>query len=243
MRSSIFIIIILLSGCFAGLIQSAANLAFVEPYLDTAINLENQHMFSSGEAKDTPEFWVEYQMYREWQKSGQFLAGAILGTSIGALFGIVFSYSKNSLPTTNLIKKSLILAGIMWCILYFIPFLKYPGNPPTVGDPDTIVLRQLLYVGFIAISGFSALVFYKISKRLTGKKKIYALIGYGIFISSAFIIMPSNPDAITTSMTLVTDFRITSGISVTIFWISLGIILGLMWRKFNPDKSVEKTIN
>lgn len=243
MRASIFILIVVLSGGFAGLIQSAANLAFVEPYLDTAIGLENQHLFSSGEEKDTPEFWVEYQLYREWQKGGQFLAGAILGTAIGALFGIVFAYSKNSIPTNNPIKKTLVLAGIMWCTLYFIPFLKYPANPPTVGDPETIVLRQLLYVGFIAISGSGALLFYKLSKRFKHKKKLYALLGYAVFITAVFVGMPSNPDAITAPMSLVSEFRMMSFVAVTIFWISLGIIFGAMWRQFNHDKPTEKTIH
>ena len=90
MKTGIFIAIVLLSGCFAGIIYGALNLAIVEPYLDEAINIENQNMFSSGEEKDGPEFWVEYYEYRTWQKGGEILAGAILGTSIGSLFGIHF---------------------------------------------------------------------------------------------------------------------------------------------------------
>lgn len=242
MRTSIFIVIVLLSGCFAGLIQSAANLVFVEPYLDTAIDLENQHLFASGEVKNTPDFWVEYQLYREWQKGGQFLAGAILGTSIGALFGIVFVFSKNSIQSKNHIKKALILAGLMWFALYFIPFLKYPGNPPSVGDPDTIIIRQILYVSFITISGFGLLLFYKLSKQLKQKKKLYSLIGYAAFITTVFIAMPSNPDEINAPINLVTEFRVMSVITTTIFWISLGVIFGVMWRQFNPDKSVERTV-
>lgn len=242
MRTSIFIVVVLLSGCFAGLIQSAANLAIVEPYLDTAIGLENQHLFASGEEKDTPEFWAKYQLYRDWQKGGQFLAGAILGTSIGALFGIVFAYSKNVLPTNNYIKKSLVLAGIMWLTIYLIPFLKYPANPPAVGDPETIVIRQILYVVFIAISGLGAFAFYKISKCFHQRKRLYTLVGYGIFIATVFIVMPSNLDEINAPMNLVSEFRIASALAVTVFWISLGIILGAMWRQFNPDKSIKRTI-
>ena len=101
MKTGLFIAIVLLSGCFAGTIYGALNLAIVEPYLDDAINIENQKMFTSGEADDTPKFWVEYYEYRSWQKGGEVLAGAILGTSIGALFGIVYALSKNSLPSRN----------------------------------------------------------------------------------------------------------------------------------------------
>jgi len=38
-----------------------------------------------------------------------------------------------------------------------MPALKYPANPPAVGNPETIYYRQSLYVAFLVISGFSAL--------------------------------------------------------------------------------------
>ncbi|MGD8432161.1 MAG: CbtA family protein, partial [Nitrosopumilaceae archaeon] len=101
MRASLFVIIVLVSGAFAGFIHGATNLVLVEPYLDEAINIENQNLFASGEEENTLDFWVEYEGYREWQKGGQILAGVILGTSIGALFGIVFALSRNSLPGNN----------------------------------------------------------------------------------------------------------------------------------------------
>ena len=75
-------------------------------------------------------------------------------------------YARNSIPGTSDVKKTLILAGIMWFTLYIIPFLKYPANPPTVGEGETVVLRAILYVSFIAISGFSAVAFYKLSKEI-----------------------------------------------------------------------------
>lgn len=58
MKTARFIAIVLLAGCFAGIIHGTANLVIVEPYLDEAIGIENQNLFSSGEEKDTPEFWL-----------------------------------------------------------------------------------------------------------------------------------------------------------------------------------------
>jgi predicted cobalt transporter CbtA len=233
MNTILFIGIILLSGCVAGTIHGLVNLVLVEPHLDAAIGIENQNMFSSGEAHDTPEFWAEYYSYRAWQKGGQVLAGAILGTSLGALFGIVFAYSKNSLPSTSFLKKALLLSLIMWSVVYVIPFAKYPANPPTVGDPDTIVLRQTLYLAFIAISGLGALGFYKIYKS-TGKK-IPVLIGYAAFISAAFIMMPANPDSITAPQELVNGFRAASFVGASVFWAVLALVLGALWQKLRPD--------
>ena len=236
MKTSIFIIIVLLSGAFAGLIHGTVNFAIVEPYLDQFIGIENKNLFVSGEEEDTSEFWVEYQGYRIWQKSGQILAGAILGTSIGALFGIVFALSKKSLPGNHTVKKSLTLAGVMWLTLYLIPFLKYPANPPPVGDSETIVLRAILYLSFIAISGIGALLFYKLSKKLKYNKKFVSLIGYSVFITSVFFIMPDNPDEITAPMNLVNEFRLMSTLGVSSFWVSIGVILGLFWNRFESDK-------
>lgn len=237
MKTGLFIVIVLLSGCFAGTIYGGLNLLIVEPYLDDAINIENQNLFSAGEEIDGPEFWVEYYEYRTWQKGGQVLAGAILGTSLGSLFGIVYALSKKSLPSKNNIGKTLILAGLMWFTLFVIPFLKYPANPPTVGDGDTVVLRGMLYLALIAISGFMALGFYQIFKRLKAKNKILAVIGYAALISLTLFIMPENPDEVTTSMELINGFRIVAFLTGTLFWFTLALFLGIFWQKTNPDLS------
>ena len=238
MKTSIFLIIVLVAGALAGLVHGSANLVLVEPYLDEAIGIENQNLFDSGEEDDTLEFWVEYEGYRDWQKGGQLLAGVILGTSIGALFGIVFALSRNSLPGNDNVKKALILAGVMWLTIYFIPFLKYPANPPTVGDADTVVLRAILYLSFIAISGFAAVGFYKLSKIFKGNKKVVALVGYAVFISAVFVVMPENPDEITAPMDLVNGFRIMSVLGVSAYWIAVGLFLGVLWNRFKPNKEV-----
>lgn len=243
MKTALFIILVLVSGAIAGLIHGGVNLVLVEPYLDNAINIENQNLFASGEEKDSPEFWVEYNSYRYWQKGGQVLAGVILGTSVGALFGMVFAYSRKVLPGSNNIKKGLILAGIMWLTIYLLPFLKYPANPPTVGDPETVVLRSVLFLAFIAISGFSAVGFYQISKRFQGKKKLVSVIGYGVLIGTLFVVMPANPDEIGAPMDLVNGFRMMSVLAVSSFWISIPIILGVLWNKFQPDKEMYVSSN
>ena len=240
MKTFLFIIIVLLSGAFAGFVHGMVNFVIVEPYLDQAIGIENQNLFASGESEDTPQFWAEYDGYRDWQKSGQILAGVILGMSMGSLFGIVFALSRRSLPGSNDVKKSVILACIMWFTLIFIPFLKYPANPPTVGEEDTVVLRSILYLSFIAISGIGAVSFYQISKKFKGNKKLVALAGYGILVSIAFIVMPSNPDEINAPMSLVNEFRLMSILGISSFWISVGIILGLFWHRFESDKKIAR---
>tara|TARA_B100001105_G_scaffold89230_1_gene70924 strand:- start:14 stop:745 length:732 start_codon:yes stop_codon:yes gene_type:complete len=232
MKTVFFIVIVLVSGFVAGVIHGTVNLVIVEPYLDEAIEIENQNLFATGLAEDTPQFWAEYSSYRDWQKSGQLLAGGILGMSIGALFGIVFAYSRNSLPKGHTLKKTFVLAAIMWLTIFIIPFLKYPANPPTVGDVDTVVLRSILYLSFIAISGFSAVGFFILYKKLQNKKKGLAFVGYAVFITTVFFIMPVNPDEVKAPMDLVNGFRAMSVIAVTTFWIAEAIIFGMLWQKY-----------
>ena len=241
MKTVLFLAIVLVSGALAGTVHGIANLVIVEPYLDEAIGIENQNLFASGEEEDTPQFRAEYDAYRDWQKGGQILAGAILGTSIGALFGIVYALSRNSLKGKNDYQKAMILAGIMWLTIYFIPFLKYPANPPTVGDGETVVLRAILYLSFIAISGFGAVGFYQLSKKI--KSKIIPVIGYAIFIAIAFTLMPPNPDEVNAPMDLVNGFRAMSIIAVSVFWISVAIILGGLWHRFRPDSQISMANN
>ena len=233
MKTIVFITIVLVSGALAGLVHGTVNFAIVEPYLDQAIGIENQSLFASGEAEDNLEFWAEYESYRIWQKSGQVLAGVILGTAMGSLFGIVYALSRNSLPGKNDVSKAAVLSGIMWVTLYLIPFLKYPANPPTVGDADTVVLRTILYLSFIAISGIGALAFFKLSTKFQNNKKYLGLVGYVVFIIVVFFAMPENPDEITAPMNLVNEFRLVSVLGVSSFWASVGIVLGLFWKKYN----------
>lgn len=235
MKAFLFICIVLVSGFAAGIAHGLVNFAIVEPYLDQAIGIENMGKFQSGQEHDTPQFWENFNTYRIWQKQGQILAGGILGLSTGALFGVVFAYSRHVLPGDNHIKKALVLAGIMWFTIFFIPFLKYPANPPTVGDPNTIVLRSSLYIAIIVLSGLGALGFSRIYKRMQkNMKRLLVPIGFAVYISTIFVLLPPSPDAITAPMDLVNGFRIVSALTVTMTWIINAIILGYLWERFQP---------
>jgi predicted cobalt transporter CbtA len=238
-------LITLLAGTIAGIILGVLNQALVEPYMDRAISIETQNAIKEGKVIDP----VELQNYRLWQKAGEIAAGTIMGMSLAALFGIVFEYSRSSiLPHSHSnIKKALILAGIMWFVLFLIPALKYPGNPPAVGDPGTIYYRESLYVAILAISGFSALglafLYRKLGSRASNNKyKIIAIpLIYAAIIVGAFLILPPNPDKITAPMDLVQGFRITSAFTMSILWGLLGLILGAFWDRLRPHETARIT--
>lgn len=240
MKTIIFIAITLLAGAIAGTILGAINQVAVEPYIDYAVELEMQNTNQSSQIINPAEFTA----YRLWQRGGEMLAGTILGLSIGSLFGIVFAYTHNSVPGSNNKKKALIVAGIMWFVLFLIPALKYPANPPAVGDPETIYYRQSLYVAFLVISGFSALglaFLYRKMGALNIKKSIIPA-AYAAIISGAYLAMPANPDPINAPMDLVMGFRITSAITISMFWGLLGVIFGTFWDKLNPSKTARISV-
>jgi predicted cobalt transporter CbtA len=237
MKTVVFIIITLLSGAIAGTILGLINQVIVEPFVDQAIDIETQNMISRGEDVDRQEL----NSYRLWQKGGEIVAGTVLGTSIGALFGLVFIFARNSLPGSNEKKKGIILAGIMFFVLFLVPALKYPANPPAVGDPETIVYRQSLYIGMLAVSGFSALglaLLYRNIDDLESKKIIIPLT-YAAIIAIAFVVLPPNPDDISISMDLLMNFRIASTLTMGIFWSVLGLVLGTFWDKLKPHETAK----
>lgn len=241
MKALLFVTIVLVSGFAGGIVYGLVNLVTTEPFLDAAIELENRALFEAGEETNSPQFRAEYDSYRNWQKGGMILAGGILGTAIGSLFGIVFVYSKNILPGKHPLKKTLVLSALMWFTIFLIPFLKYPANPPTVGDPETVVLRSVLYLSFIAISGFGAVGFYQLNKKIKSKK--ITLVGYAAFLGLVFFLMPANPDEVSAPLELVNGFRLMSGFSMSIYWVTLALIFGLFWEKLRPDSSIEPKIS
>jgi predicted cobalt transporter CbtA len=241
MDSLSFLVVALISGAIAGTILGLVNLALVEPYLDKAIGIEVTNAASSGEEIDP----IEQASYRSWQKGGEIAAGTVLGMSFGALLGVVFIFGRKLIPGSNL-KKALVLSGIIWLVIFMIPAIKYPANPPTVGDPDTINYRQYLYTSFILISGFTALGLSLLYTKMKVKSSLKFLVIstiYTIIMIDAFIFVPSNPDAITAPISLVNEFRIMSMLTMTIFWVVLGITFGLIWNKLKPHETTQfKTV-
>jgi len=233
LKTLTFVIITLFSGVIAGIVLGLINQAVVEPFIDRAISIETQQHIARGESIDT----AQQSQYRIWQKGGEVVAAAMYGISLSALFGIVFVYSRRSLPGFTNKKKALFLAAVMFFVIFLIPALKYPANPPAVGNPSTIYYREMLYVGFIAVSGFSALALAFSYRRLQiyfPEKPIWLIVPliYTVIIISAYIVFPPNPDKATIPTDLIISFRVASISTIGIFWGVLGIIVGVLWDKF-----------
>lgn len=229
MKALTLVGITLSSGVIAGIILAFLNLGIVEPTIDKAIALEVQKQVSAGEKVNMSEL-IDY---RYWQKAGAFAGGAIYGAGLSALFGVIFVFARNKLPGKNNKQKAMFLAAIMWFVLFLMVALKYPANPPAVGDPETIYYRETLYIGYIMISGLAALGMSVIwiKTGINSKKRIIPLM-YAAIMVTAYVIMPPNPDKMEISMDLIQTFRVLTAITIGVFWGILGIMFGSLWDKF-----------
>ena len=100
------------------------------------------------------------------------------------------------------------------CVSVITVWTILDGNCGSLNRQTTLsflilALISVILFGVGEISGFSAIGFYQIYKRLRSKK-IAAFVGYAIFISIVFVVMPDNPDEITAPMEIVNGFRIFS---------------------------------
>jgi predicted cobalt transporter CbtA len=237
LKTFIFIFITIFSGAIAGALLGLINQSIVEPFIDKAIGIETQRQVNAGKIIDT----IQQSQYRTWQKEGEIVAAIIMGVSLASLFGVVFAYTRSSLPSSDNEKKAVILAGLMFVVLFLVPALKYPANPPAVGNPATIYYRESLFIGFIAVSGFStlglALLYRKLGSNQSKMRRISIPLIYVAIIVGAYVIFPPNPDKITIPMDLIVSFRIASIFTIGVFWGLVGIIFGAFWDKFKPHET------
>jgi hypothetical protein len=237
----IFIIISLSSGVMAGVFLSTINLAVVEPNAtDKAIGYEN--MRDIVQQNGTSYDFNYLHDYRNWQKGGTFAAGCFIGLAYGGLMGVVYLFARKYLPFgTDDRKKAILLAALMYLAFYLVPFSKYPANPPSVGDTYTITLRDHLYTSYqiasVGVALLMGILFFKYRNVNKIKCSIPAI--YIILITSMYFIWPPYPDVILAPMSVINTFRALTGVTMTIFFMLIGVFFGLLWNKYKPYETVK----
>jgi hypothetical protein len=92
------------------------------------------------------------------------------------------------------------LAG--WTVS-ILPFLKYPANPPGVGEAGTIAYRQALFFGFMALSVAGTVGAAALHRRLAGpnatgpaaRRSITPAL-HLLYTAGIYPLMPPNPDPV-----------------------------------------------
>src|SRR5262249_12887855 len=114
---------------------------------DTAAGHDHSH--AASQVTQEPEL-----VSRETQAGlGLFVAVTVYCTAFGGLFALAFAFAYGRVPGVLTPKGLAALLAVMGFIaIYLVPNLKYPANPPAVGEPDTIGMRTALYFIMIAVS-------------------------------------------------------------------------------------------
>jgi len=214
-------------GALAGLAGGAA-LALVlllagESTIGQAITLEQRA--NPGDAG--------HEMFsRGTQQVGGAVAALVWGLCLGLVFAVAYFVLRRHLATLSDWRAAVALAAVGFLTVNLIPFLKYPGNPPGVGDPATISRRTTLYLLMLAWSAVSTAGAWRMARWLDGRRwpehlRLPAVTGlYAALVVVGWAALPGSPDVVGAPATLVWHFRLTSLGGTAAFWGVAGTVFG-----------------
>jgi predicted cobalt transporter CbtA len=241
----------MLAGLVAGLLCFGFLKVYGEPQVDGAITFETQlekakteaahaaaHASGTAHTHNHDDAQPEL-VSRETQAGlGLFVAVIVYSTAFGGLFALAFAFAYGRVPGALTPQAvSALLAAMCFVAIYLVPNLKYPANPPAVGEPDTIGLRTALYFIMIAVS-IAAMVGSAALKRPLaarfGDWNANLLIGacYVVVVAVAGLLLPAVnevPDQFPAA--LLWRFRIASIGSQLLMWAAIGLLFGALAQR------------
>ncbi len=213
----------LLAGLCGGLLAAGFAKVVGEPPLDAAIAWEATQPAGGGEHPETVSRAVQSTI-------GLATGAAVYGVALGGLFALVFAGAYGRISKAGPVRVAIGLAAAAFVVIYLVPFVKYPPNPPGIGDPATIGDRTALYFGMVAISVLAAIaavrVRFGLVARLGGDAS--TLCGVGTFVGVvvvAALVMPgvSEVPATFPAQTL-WSFRLASIGVALVMWTTIGLV-------------------
>ncbi len=219
------------AGLLAGLLAGLFAFFFGEPTVDGAIQIE--------EAAAAGQHEEEEVFSRSTQKVGLFFATGFSGVLVGGIFGMVYAYFSGRLASGSEWTRSLSLAGAVFVGAFLIPFLKYPANPPTVGDPATIGSRTAAYFAMVALSLLVVLGAWYAARRLRERgvaapaRQLAVGLGIAVAVGVLFLVLPAGPDPGEFPAGLLWDFRLSSLGTQLVLWAGIGVVFGLRCERAN----------
>ncbi|MGH3341799.1 MAG: CbtA family protein [Carbonactinosporaceae bacterium] len=242
----------LVAGLFAGLLAGGFAFAFGEPLVDRAIAIEDAAAHSaanrpdaaadrhaaehrnagaSADAEDAP------LVSRGGQKAGLFLALSLDGAAVGGLFALVYAAVR---PRTGRLSEpalAVALAGALFVAVVLVPFLKYPANPPGVGDPDTIGMRTTSYLVMVAVGLLSLGIAAWTGRSVRPAASFWLRAGASSasFLTPvvvAYVALPA-VDEVPTGFpaTLLWDFRLASLGMQFVLWLAVGVLFAILCQR------------
>lgn len=228
----------MLVGILAGLLASGFAWIFGEPQIDLAISFEQQMHQMAGEAPE-PEL-----VSRSVQSTVGLLTGVVVyGCALGGIFALVFAYAYGRIGRVGPRGTAAMLAAAGFVTLILVPQIKYPANPPAIGDPATIVARTALYFSMMALSVISAVAALSTASQLARRlgawnSGLAAGAAYvGVIAGCMLILPPVNEVPSDFSATTLWSFPLASLGIEAVLWTTLGLAFGLLTEKqFAPER-------
>jgi predicted cobalt transporter CbtA len=222
----------LIAGVVAGLAAAAFHFLATEPLIDRAIMLETLRHQAAGTVE-------EPMVSRDMQRVGLFVGFLIFGLTWSLLFGATYHLSQRWLPAWSTRNRGLLVAAAGYWSVALLPFLKYPSNPPGVGDPETITFRQTLYLAVLGLSVLGTVLGLAVAWSRGGR---VGLVFLAIFTIVVYVALPANPDVISTSADILVTFRALSIAGLTLFWAVLGLTFGLLAQRQTADRTLRQSV-
>jgi hypothetical protein len=219
----------MLAGVLAGLLAFGFSKFFGEPPIEHAIAFE-AHMDHMKGDMDEPEL-----VSRATQAGlGLFVAVVVFGAAVGGLFSLVFAFAYDRFARLSPRATAALLALAAFVSLVLVPALKYPANPPAVGDPDTIGSRTGLYFAMLVISVGALILAIGLAKSLT---RLYGswnagLLGAAAYVTIIAIAGYALPDVNEVpehfSAVVLWNFRVASLGLQAVLWTVIGLLFGFL---------------
>jgi predicted cobalt transporter CbtA len=232
----------MLIGILAGLLTFGFLKVYGEPQVDIAIAFETQ-MDLAKEAADrakgiTLEEHPELVSRQVQAGIGLFTAVMVYCTAFGGLFGLAFAYAYGRMPGVFSPQAvSLMLAAAGFVAIYVVPNLKYPANPPSIGDPATIRIRTALYFSMIGISIAAMIGSFAFRRLLISRfgdwnaSFIVAAYYLVIVVIAGFLLPVVNEVPVQFPAVVLWKFRMASLGAQFIMWTTLGLLFGALTQR------------
>jgi len=223
----------LLVGAAAGLLAGVFAFVFGEPLVQDAIDIENAANVHASLGILPIAHVGDWVVSRSEQRGGLFLATVLYGIAAGGLFAIAFAVLRGRGSQRTDWELATRLAGAIFVAIVLVPFLKYPPNPPAVGDPDTIGDRTAFYVVLLVGSALAMLAAARVmwSVRRDAPPWTRPLAGAGTFIVVAgglALALPSVQELPKDfPAPLIWEFRLSSLGTQAVLWSAMGIGFGI----------------
>ncbi|MGI4952494.1 MAG: CbtA family protein [Janthinobacterium lividum] len=240
----------MIAGLVAGLLLFAVGRSLGEPQVDRAIAYETamdaaraQADAAAGHAPALPEPEL---VSRSNQAGLGLLTGTVVyGAAFGGLFALCFAFAHGRLGVADPRGLALLLAAGGFLAVFLVPDLKYPSNPPSVGEPGTIGLRTALYFAMMAGSVAALLAATALRQRLLPARgawaaTLLAAAFYAACVAVAMLLLPAVqevPDGF--DAVLLWRFRMATIAMQFTMWATLGLLFGaLAERLFSGTRRV-----